>query len=397
MIPRTLSSRLTQLAGPFPVVFLTGPRQSGKTTLARATFPQFHYISLEDLQNREEAVEDPRGFLRRLEGRGAILDEIQRTPDLFSYLQGFVDESRGGPLVLTGSQHFLLSEKISQSLAGRVAILELLPFSLAELCSREALTPDTFMEPGNHVLKYPGLALYETLFKGFFPRIHDQDLDAAVWLDGYVRTYVERDVHHVAGIGDMDAFTRFVGLCAGRVGSLLNASSLGADAGVTHVTARRWLSILRASYILYQLPPHHQNFSKRLIKSPRLYFVDTGLLCHVLGIRKAEDLRNHPLRGAIFENFAINEVQKVFLHNGERPPLYFWRDHRGLEVDLLIDLGTRRIPVEIKSGETVAADFFDGLDQYIQLSHDPGGMLIYAGRETYRRRNHAVRPWWTCS
>lgn len=397
MIPRTLSNRLTQLAGPFPVVFLTGPRQSGKTTLARYAFPQFQYISLEDMQNREEAVEDPRGFLRRLEGRGAILDEIQRVPDLFSYLQGFVDESRGGPLVLTGSQHFLLSEKISQSLAGRVAILELLPFSLAELCRREALTPDTFMEPGPHILEYPGLALYEILFNGLFPRIHDLNLDAAVWLDGYIRTYVERDVHQVAGIGDMDAFTRFVGLCAGRAGSLLNASSLGADAGVTHVTAKRWLSILRASYILYQLPPHHQNFSKRIIKSPKLYFVDTGLLCHLLGIRKPEDLVNHPLRGAVFENFVINEVQKVFLHNGERPPLYFWRDFRGIEVDLIIDLGNRRIPVEIKSGETVAADFFDGLDRYIQLSHDPGGMLIYAGRETYVRRTHAVRPWWTCS
>jgi len=397
MIPRTLTNRLKQLAGPFPVVFLTGPRQSGKTTLARAAFPQFQYISLEDMQNREEAAEDPRGFLRRLEDRAAILDEIQRVPNLFSYLQGFVDESRGGPLILTGSQHFLLSEKISQSLAGRVAILELLPFSLAELCRREALTPDTYMEPRHHTLEDPGLDLYETLFNGFFPPIHDRHLQAAVWLDGYVRTYVERDVHQVAGIGDMDAFTRFVGLCAGRVGSLLNASSLGADAGVTHVTAKRWLSILRASYVLYQLPPHHQNFSKRLIKSPKLYFVDTGLLCHLLGIRKPEDLRNHPLRGAIFENFAINEVQKVFLHNGERPPLYFWRDFRGLEVDLIIDLGTHRIPVEIKSGETLAADFFDSLDRYIQLSNDPGGMLIYGGREGYMRRTHRVQPWWACS
>jgi len=397
MIPRTLSSHLTKLAGPFPVVFLTGPRQSGKTTLARAAFPQFQYISLEDMQNREEAAEDPRGFLRRLEGKGVILDEIQRLPDLFSYLQGFVDDARGGPLVLTGSQHFLLSEKISQSLAGRVAILELLPFSLAELCRRQALTPDTLLEADIAALEPPQQPLYETLFKGFFPRIHDRDLEAPVWLNGYVRTYVERDVHQVAGIGDMDAFTRFVGLCAGRAGALLNASSLGADAGVTHVTAKRWLSILRASYILYQLPPHHQNFSKRLIKSPKLYFVDTGLLCHLLGIRKPEDLQIHPLRGAIFENFVINEIQKVFLHNGERPPLYFWRDFRGMEVDLLIDLGTHRIPIEIKSGETVAADFFNSLDRYIQLSHDPGGMLIYAGQDSYMRRTHRIRPWWACS
>jgi len=397
MIPRTLSSRLTKLAGPFPVVFLTGPRQSGKTTLARAAFPQFQYISLEDMQNREEAIEDPRGFLRRLEGKGGVLDEIQRVPDLFSYLQDFVDDARGGPLVLTGSQHFLLSEKISQSLAGRVAILELLPFSLAELCRRAALTPDTLLEADTAGLEPPQTAFYETLFKGFFPRIHDRNLEASVWLDGYVRTYVERDVHQIAGIGDMDAFTRFVGLCAGRAGSILNVSSLGADAGVTHVTAKRWLSILRASYILFQLPPHHQNFSKRLIKSPKLYFVDTGLLCHLLGIRRPEDLLKHPLRGAIFENFVINEIQKVFLHNGERPPLYFWRDFRGMEVDLIIDLGTLRIPVEIKSGETVAADFFDSLDRYKRLSHDPGGMLVYSGRESYMRRGHRVRPWWTCS
>jgi predicted AAA+ superfamily ATPase len=398
MIPRTLSNRLKDLVGPFPVVFLTGPRQSGKTTLARAAFPEFHYISLEDIQNREEAAEDPRAFLRRIEGRnGAILDEVQRVPDLFSYLQGFVDEQRGGPLVLTGSQHFLLSEKISQSLAGRAAILELLPFSLAELCSREALTPDTFLNPAHPIREPKGLDLYETLFKGFFPRIHDRDLDAPVWLDGYVRTYVERDVRQVAGIGDLDAFTRFVALCAGRVGSILNASSLGADAGVTHVTAKRWISILRASYVLDLLQPFYENFSKRLIKSPKLYFLDTGLLCHLLGIRKAEDLRMHPLRGPIFENFAINEFQKLFLHNAQRPPLYFWRDSRGLEVDLILDMGARRIPVEIKSGETVAADFFDGLDQYIRLSHDPGGVLIYGGGESYMRRGHHVRPWWACS
>lgn len=233
--------------------------------------------------------------------------------------------------------------------------------------------------------------------KGFFPRIHDRGLDAPAWLDGYVRTYVERDVRQLAGVGDLDALARFVGLCAGRVGALINASSLGADAGVTHVTAKRWISILRAGYVLDLLPPFYENFSKRLIKSPKLYFSDTGLLSHLLGIRKAEDLRTHPLRGAVFENFAVNEIQKLFLHSGRRPPLYFWRDSRGLEVDLILDMGNQRFPVEVKSGETVAADFFDSLDQYIKLSRDPCGVLIYAGREAYERRGHHVRPWWMCS
>lgn len=399
MIPRTLSKRLRELAASFSVVYLTGPRQSGKTTLARYVFPRFHYISLEDLQNREEAIEDPRGFLHRFEGiGGVILDEVQRTPDLFSYLQGFVDNERGGPLILTGSQHFLLSERISQSLAGRAAILELLPFSLAELRERKPLTPDTFLEPlfdtGTRTREAD---LFETLFKGFFPPIHDRNLDATTWLDGYLRTYVERDVRQVANIGNLDAFTRFLGLCAGRTGSLLNASSLGADAGVTHVTAKRWISIMRAGYILHLLTPHHQNFSKRLIKSPKLYFVDTGLLCHILNIRRVEDIHMHPLRGAIFENFVVNEIQKVFLHNGQRPPLHFWRDSRGLEVDLIMDLGTRRIPVEIKSGATVAADFLSGLERYLKLSGDPEGVLVYGGQESYMRRKQHVRAWWTCS
>jgi len=398
MIFRTLSTKLKDLAGPFPVIFLTGPRQSGKTTLARAAFPEFQYITLEDLQNRQEAREDPRGFLHRLEGDGgAILDEIQRTPDLFSYLQGFVDEERGGPLILTGSQHFLLTEKISQSLAGRVAILELMPFSLAELAERRALTPDNFLQTDAYPGQSEGTDLFDALFTGCFPRIHDRGLDASIWLDGYLRTYVERDVRQIANIGDLDAFTRFVGLCAGRAGSLLNLSSLGADAGISQATVKRWLSVPRAGYIVHLLPPHHQNFSKRLIKTPKLYFADAGLLCHVLGLRKPEDIRNHPLRGAIFENFVFNELQKLFFHNGQRPPLYFWRDARGLEIDFILDMGTRRIPVEAKPGATVASDFFNALDRYIELSKDPDGVLVYGGSESYRRNGHQVRSWRFCS
>ena len=394
MISRTLEAHLVRLAGPYPVIFLTGPRQAGKTTLARATFPDFEYRSLEEPQTREEAVEDPRGFLRRLEAApGAILDEVQRAPDLFSYIQGFADERRGGPLLLTGSQHFLLLERITQSLAGRAAVLELLPFSIAELEERSALTPDGF-EAGEMGEASPGGGDLDTaLFRGTYPPIHDRGLDAVTWLDAYLRTYVERDVRTVSNIGNLDTFLRFLGLLAGRSGQLLNRSSLGADAGVDHTTVSRWISILQASYVVELLRPHFMNFSRRLIKTPKLYFTDTGLLCRLLGIRHAGDLRTHPLRGAIFETFIVSEMRKLFLHHGQRPPLYFWRDSNGREVDILVDLGRRRIPMEVKAGETVAGDFFRGLNNYLTLSGDPWGVLVYGGDEAYERRGHRVRPW----
>ena len=380
------------------MVFLTGPRQSGKTTLARATFDDFTYLSLEDLQVREEAVEDPRGFLRRLEGsRGAILDEVQRTPDLFSYIQGFADERRGGPLILTGSQHFLLAEKIGQSLAGRAAILELLPFSLAELRRRAALSPDDFEAGRFPDPEHQPPSLDELLFTGTFPPIHDRNIEAPTWLDGYLRTYVERDVRTISNIGDLDTFLRFIGLCAGRTGQLVNRSSLGADAGIDQTTVRRWIAVLEASYVITTLSPHFENFSRRLVKSPKLYFTDTGLLCRLLGIRAPDDLRNHPLRGPIFETFVVGEFRKLYLHHGQRPPLYFWRDSNGREVDLLVDAGNRRIPIEIKSGETVSGDFLKGLDTYIALSGDEWGALIYGGSDSYRRRGHWIRPWFACT
>lgn len=398
MLTRTLTSKLVTSTGPFPVVFLTGPRQSGKTTLARAAFPEFLYRSLEDLQNRQEATEDPRGFLdRQRDAPGVILDEVQRAPDLFSYIQGYVDEGRAGPYLLTGSQQFLLSDRISQSLAGRAAILELLPFSLAELWGRQAREPDQLLGelPIPEAVRNEGLN--DVLFSGTFPRIHDKGLEPAAWLDGYIRTYIERDVRTVAGVGDLDAFTRFLGLCAGRAGQLVNSSALGSDAGVSHVTVKRWLAILRASYVIELLRPHHKNFSKRLVKTPKLYFVDTGLLCHLLGIRKADDLERHPLRGAVFENLVVTEFRKLFLHHGERPPLFFWRDAHGHEVDILIDLGNRRVPVEVKAGTTVAGDFLAGLDRYVEMSGGQGGILVYGGEEAYRHRSHLVRPWFCCS
>jgi predicted AAA+ superfamily ATPase len=364
-------------------------------------FPSFQYISLEDLQNRAEAVDDPRGFLRRLEGMpGVILDEVQRAPDLFSYLQGFIDDRRGGPLILTGSQHFLLSERISQSLTGRVALLELMPLSVSELSRREALALDEIeADPLPEAAREkPPFALGDLLVQGTFPRIYDQRLEAWPWLDGYVRTYVERDVRSLTNVIDLQAFTRFVALCAGRCGQLLNSSSLASDAGVSHVTARRWISLLETSYVIHLLQPHHANFSKRLVKSPKLYFLDTGVLSYLLGIRSAADLRLHPLRGSIFECFILSELRKHFLHHGERPPLYFWRDTHGHEVDVIIDLGPRRVPLEIKAGETVMAEAFKSLDSYVALSEsDAAGILVHAGEASYRRGRHLVRPWWACS
>ncbi len=397
MIPRVLERVLKDRATQYPVVTLTGPRQSGKTTLVRETFPGHQYVSLEDPDVREFALADPRGFLGQFAG-GVILDEAQRTPDLFSYIQTIVDrEDSPGRFILSGSQNFLLLRSISQTLAGRSAVLHLLPLSLGEVAGRESVSLETLGKE----LPAGGVAApsdpMETLFRGFYPRIYDKGLDPSVWHSGYSQTYVERDVREVVNVGDLEAFGRFVRLCAGRTGQLLNLTSLANDTGITHTTARRWISILEASFLITLLRPYHANFGKRLIKSPKLYFLDTGLLCYLLRIQSPEDLRHHASRGPIFESFVVADLMKNFLNQGRPADLFFWRDAAGHEIDVVIDRGSEQVAVEVKSAQTIAQDFFAGLDLWRTLVGDPEApaALVYGGDRSYRRSGISVQSWST--
>lgn len=379
MIPRAADIALRQLLQGFPVVTVTGPRQSGKTTLAKAVFSDKPYLSLEDPDVRRMALDDPRAFLDRL-GDGGVLDEVQRAPQLLSYLQTRVDaDGRLGLFLLTGSQQFGLMSEISQSLAGRSAFIELLPFSADELERAAKVVP----------------SLEAMLYTGGYPAIYDRGLDPRVWFAAYVTAYVERDVRQLLKVQDLEGFQRFVRLCAGRSGQILNLSSLAADCGVTHNTAKSWIGVLDASYILFRLRPHHENFNKRLIKSPKIYFFDTGLLCWMLGIETSDQLITHPLRGAIFETFVVGELVKAQLNRGQRPSLYFWRDSNGNEVDVILDRGVRLQPIEIKSGQTLNRDFFSGLERWTALAGDRAAApsLVYGGTETLDHKGVRVWGW----
>ena len=379
MIPRDAENALRQILAGFPVVTVTGPRQSGKTTLVKAVFTDRPYVSVEDPDFRRMAVDDPRSFLGRLT-EGGIIDEIQRAPELLSYLQTQVDaDGRMGLFLLTGSQQFGLMSGITQSLAGRSAFVELLPFSAHEL-ERAGIAP---------------ASLEEMLFTGGYPPIYDRNLAPAVWLSAYVSAYVERDVRQLLNVQDLDGFQRFVRLCAGRSAQILNLSSLAADCGITHNTAKAWLGVLEASYILFRLRPHHENFNKRLIKSPKIYFYDTGLLCWLLGIQKPEQLITHPLRGSIFETFVVSDLVKTELNSGRRPAFYFWRDSNGNEIDVIVEAGDRLQPIEIKSGQTLNRDFFAGLERWVGLAKERAvePTLIYGGTETLERRNVRIFGW----
>ncbi len=371
MIEREITNVLTDLFEKNPVVTVTGPRQSGKTTVCRAAFPDLAYFNLERPDQREFATEDPRGFLRGCEG-GAIIDEIQRAPDLVSYIQATVDETqRNGQFVLTGSRQFRVAEAVSQSLAGRTAVLRLLPFSI-----HEAQTAPS------------GQGVDDFIFAGFYPRIYDQDLDPSLALGDYFETYVERDVRQISEIRNLSSFQKFVRLCAGRVGQLLNLYSLGNDAGVSHTTARQWISVLEASYIVFLLEPFHANVSKRLIKSPKLYFFDVGLATHLLGIESVDQIATHPLRGFLFENMIVVEALKHRFNHGRRSNLSFYRDSGGTEVDLFYGLAEKVVSIEIKSGETVSSSFFANLRKLRDYLPDRvAGEILVHGSESEAQRD----------
>ena len=376
MIERDITPCLTRLFGQYPFVTVTGPRQSGKTTLCRTTFPHLEYVNLELPDQREFAQSDPRGFLSRLDN-GAIIDEIQRVPELLSYLQVSADEKgQNGLFVLTGSEHFQLSESISQSLAGRTGLLHLLPFSLSE---RQRMGASNEVE--------------EILYSGFYPRIHDQGIEPQRALADYFGTYIERDVRRLSEIRNLSTFQRFVRLCAGRVGQLTDLVALGADAGVSHTTARSWVNVLEASFIVFRLQPFHANIRKRMVKSPKLYFYDVGLASHLLGIERADQLFSHPLRGALFENMVVVEALKYRYNLGRSSNLFFFRDSRGLECDLLFETAGGIGAVEIKSGATVASNVFDSLNAVAKLLPDIAlKIVVYSGRDHQSRSAGEVTP-----
>jgi hypothetical protein len=383
VIERLLQPRLLELAGRYPVLTLTGPRQSGKTTLSRMAFRDLPYVSLENPVQRELAQEDPVAFFARY-GDGAVIDEVQRVPQVFSYLQGLVDEDpRPGRFVLTGSQNLALVDALSQSLAGRTTLTELLPLSLEEV----RRFPD------------PPEDLHTLLWQGGYPRIYERGLPAGEWLADYTATYVERDVRRLVSVGDLLLFQTFLRMCAGRTGQLLNLSSLANDCGISQPTARKWLSVLEASYIVFRLPPFFASLGKRLIKAPKLYFYDSGLAASLLQIETPAQLATHPLRGPLFETWVVGEIAKAHLHRGRRPRLSFYRERSRLEIDLVLEKGADVVLVEIKSARTPSGAFFAAFDRFADTVKDretpriAGRVVVYGGDDSQDRSQGRLLSW----
>lgn len=379
MIPREAQATLDRLARGFPVVAITGPRQSGKTTLARATRPGLPYVSLESPDERSFAQQDPRGFLGRFP-QGAILDEVQRVPELLSWLQTTVDDAKSmGMYILTGSQQPELTAQLTQSLAGRVGRIELLALSRRELAAAGEL----------------GVDLNEALYRGGYPAPFDRDVDPTTWLSNYVATYVERDVRQLIRVRDLDAFARFVRLCAGRTGQLVNASNLADDTGISVPTAQEWLSVLQATYIVTLIRPHHANTTTRLVKTPKLHFLDSGLASYLIGIDAANMLATHPLRGPVFESWVVSELLKADLNLGRRPDIRFLRDKHGNEIDLIVRISAGLQPIEIKAGATYSSSWaapFRRWSSRLESELLPP-LVIYGGEESYTRDGVAVTSW----
>ena len=383
MITRTLERKLHELSDYYPAVVVTGPRQSGKTTLCQSAFPELRYVSLEAMDTRDYAITDPRGFLSEY-SEGVILDEIQHTPELLTYLQSEIDARPDpGRFILTGSQHFALSQSISQSLAGRCGILVLLPPDLDEL----GRFPNAPAE------------LLDLLWQGSYPRIYDRGIPAHQWFADYTTTYIQRDVRQALNVGDLQAFTGFLKLCAGRTAQEINLSRLGSDAGISHNTARAWLSVMETSYIIHRLPAWHVNIRKQLVKAPKLHFFDSGLLCYLLGIREPEQLRLHPLRGAVFESWAVSELYKVNANNGRQPQMFHYREARGPEIDLIIEQSRNLSAVEIKSGATVNKDYFKHLILFkdrmetVDRQNAIRSHVVYGGKESQNRSDVQIWQW----
>ena len=375
--PRNISPHLERLFKQYPILTITGPRQSGKTTLCRKLFSNLAYVSLEDITNRTFAQQDPRNFLNQYK-QGAIFDEIQRVPDLISYIQTYVDDSnKNGQFVLTGSRQFELMEAINQSLAGRTAIAKLLPLSLNEIY---------------HDKKIPQLE--EVLYTGFYPRIFAESLNPTEMYSFYTNTYLERDVRQILNIQNLKSFENFLKICAGRNGQIVNYSAIGSDCGLDQKTVKQWLSILEASYIIKLVTPYYKNLNMRVIKSPKLFFYDSGLVCYLLGIRKSDELINHPLIGAIFESFVFGEIFKYQANNILTDNIYFFRDNRGREVDCIFDKVTSISQLEIKRGTTVNSSFFGGINYLASLKiMIKNSFLVYGGDESTIRQDARIYSW----